>query len=325
MFCPKSFLLAAALIPLCGITSAATLKSEPKLITAATNGDVTAAAKLLAAGADPNFQDPNHAMVGALHFAAANDHLTVVKLLLGHHAKVDIRELSGTTPLMVAAGGGASPSVAAVLLSAGASLDARDDRGMTALAYAAHYAGRAETTALLIQKGADVEAETKEFDRPLSLAAEKGNAPVIRELLKAHANGGFALVWEVYHQKRPAVQALIDAGVDVNARYPKARFGSSEGTTALIEAANENDLDTALLLIEHGADINAVVPGTSNMPTALTWAAYHCNADMIRLLLAHGADRSFRNANDKSAADLARTGWTNDMQPCSSEVQNLLQ
>ena len=318
MFAPWLALSAVA-------TAAVALKPEPKLITAATNGDVAAATKLLAAGADPNFQDPNHAMVGALHFAAANDHLAVVKLLLGHHAKVDIRELSGTTPLMVAAGGGASPSVAAAFLSAGASIDARDDRGMTALAYAAHYVGRAETAALLIQRGADVEAETREFDRPLSLAAEKGNVPVIRQLLKAHANGGFALVWEAYHKRRPAVQALLDAGVDANARYPKARFGSSEGTTALIEAANENDLGTASLLIEHGADANAVVPGTSNMPTALTWAAYHCNADMIRLLLAHGADRSFTNASGKSAADLARSGWTNDMQPCPAEVQSLLQ
>ena len=36
--------------------------------------------------------------------------------------------------LLIAAGGGASPSVAAAFLSAGASIDARDDRGMTALA-----------------------------------------------------------------------------------------------------------------------------------------------------------------------------------------------
>jgi ankyrin repeat protein len=263
-------------------------------------------------------------MVSALHWAANKDHLDVVKFLLTHHAKVDIRELSGTTPLMVAAGGGASKEIAAALISSGADVNARDERGMTALAYAANYNGRAEMAAMLIRKGADIEAQTKDFDRPLSLAAEKGNGPAIHELLKAGANVGFALVWEIYKLKPKGVQALIDAGADVNARYP-ADVGADQGTTPLIEAARANDPATAALLIEHGADTNAVLPGTSNMPTALTYAAYHCNADMIRLLLAHRADRAFRNASGKTAADLARTGWTNDMQPCPADVQSLLQ
>lgn len=316
--------LALAVLALgAGTVKAANLKNDPQLVTAAAKGDIAAISHLLATGSNPDSVDAKGHT--ALDMAAFTLRLDVVKALLAHHAKLASRNPDRVTPLMFAAGSGASAGLLGTLINAGAEVDARDLSGTTALGMAAINHGRAETADFLISKGADVEAENRNFDRPLSLAAESGNTGVMGSLLKAGANQGFALVWETYHKKPGAIQTLLEAGVDVNARYPKARFGSSEGTTALIEAANENDLETASLLIDHGANTNAVAPGTSNMPTALTWAAYHCNADMIRLLLDHGADRTFRNASGKSAADFARTGWTNDMQPCSDEVQRLLQ
>jgi ankyrin repeat protein len=303
------------------------LAADPRpataLIDAAINGNLARVQKLLDGGADPNSHDPGNGYT-ALHWAANGKRLALEKLLLSHHAKVDARNNDGATPLMFASGRGGNALVAD-LLAAGADANARNADGMGALAFAAEYDGTPETVALLIRKGADVEGETRNFDRPLSLAAEKGHMPVIGELLKDGANPGFALVWDVYRKRLGAVQALIDAGVDVNAPYPKAKFGPDEGTTALVEAASNDDVATVRLLIDHGANVNAVVPGTSNMPTALTFAAYHCDADMIRMLLDHGADRSFRNASGNSAADLARTGWTNDMQACAPEVQALLQ
>ncbi len=60
-----------------------------------------------------------------------------------------------------------------------------------------------------------------------------------------------------------------------------------EGTTPLMIAASENDVDTILKLVTEGIDVNEEdVEGS----TALHWAVYNGNIDAANLLLEHGAD-----------------------------------
>ncbi|MFT4067563.1 ankyrin repeat domain-containing protein [Paraburkholderia sp.] len=73
-----------------------------------------------------------------LHYAAANGHDDIVKVLLDHSAYVDAGSPNGTTPLMMAARGG-HVSTVKLLLDNGADLMVKNQIGMTALDFAKTY------------------------------------------------------------------------------------------------------------------------------------------------------------------------------------------
>ncbi|KAF2651686.1 ankyrin, partial [Lophiostoma macrostomum CBS 122681] len=60
-------------------------------------GSTESAKKLLEAGADPNVFE--HDGWSALHWAARNGHLDVLKLLLSYGARTEVRDSRGHTPL----------------------------------------------------------------------------------------------------------------------------------------------------------------------------------------------------------------------------------
>ena len=73
----------------------------------------------------------------ALHIYAALGHYEAVAILLERGAEVDCSNLSGATPLMLAARGEQDERVAALLLAYGADFTRTDKRGKSALDYAA--------------------------------------------------------------------------------------------------------------------------------------------------------------------------------------------
>lgn len=77
-----------------------------------------------------------------------------------------------------------------------------------------------------------------------------------------------------------AVQNLLNAGTDVNAR-------EHEGETPLMYAAVAGKTQVVKLLLERGADINAV---SSNRETALARAVGVKQYETVKLLLDRGAD-----------------------------------
>jgi hypothetical protein len=89
----------------------------------------------------------------ALHFAADEGFLDVVKLLLKECADPNVRDRHGSTPLHDAAGGGFL-DIVKVLVEAGAEVDAKDDIGGTPALLAA-FSGYAETARYLLARGAD--------------------------------------------------------------------------------------------------------------------------------------------------------------------------
>lgn len=77
-----------------------------------------------------------------------------------------------------------------------------------------------------------------------------------------------------------AVKALLDKGVDVNAK-------TAYGLTALGFAADQGHVDVVKLLIERKADVN--VKDTYYKSTPLSWALMRERTEVIRLLLKAGA------------------------------------
>jgi ankyrin repeat protein len=120
-----------------------------------------------------------------LRAARAGD-VAAMKLLLKHGALVDLPQVSGATPLMVAVGLGANSidtrgkfrteldalATAEVLLDAGADVNARDSRGRTAL-HAAAAQGYSDVAKFLVERGADLEAADADGVLPVDAALGK--------------------------------------------------------------------------------------------------------------------------------------------------------
>ncbi|MBN3803993.1 ankyrin repeat domain-containing protein, partial [Paraburkholderia sp. Ac-20336] len=106
---------------------------ENALMMASLVGDINFVNLLLAKDAEVNKKG-----WAPLHYAAANGHDDIVKLLLDHSAYVDAGSPNGTTPLMMAARGG-HMSTLKLLLDNGADIGVKNQIGMTALDFAKQY------------------------------------------------------------------------------------------------------------------------------------------------------------------------------------------
>lgn len=117
---------------------------ETPLMIAALKGQLHEAQRLIARGAEVN--KPGWA---PLHYAASNagDNLTMVKLLLEHHAYIDAESPNGTTPLMMAARY-STPALVQLLLDEGADPSIKNEQGLTARDFA-QQAGRHASAQLL--------------------------------------------------------------------------------------------------------------------------------------------------------------------------------
>ncbi len=244
-----------------------------QLIEAAKNQDRDVVAALLSRGADVNATQADGA--SALHWAAYRDDLETANLLLRAGAAVGATNDLGASPLWLACNN-ASAAMVERLLTAKANPNAALPSGETILMTAAR-TGNEEAVRSLIAHGADVNA------------AED-------------SRGQTALMWAVAQKHSAVVQVLLEHGADVNARTHSSMqvinsAGNADpsgvyeiqagGSTPLLFAARQGDVDSATLLLAAGADVNDTAPmGTS----ALVVAAHSGHGVLARLLLDKGAD-----------------------------------
>jgi len=135
--------------------------------------------------------------------AARSGDVEAIKLLLEHGALVDLPQVSGATPLMVAVGLGANPidtrgkfrsevdalATAQVLLDAGADVNARaKNKFDNTPLHVSMLSQSSEVAKVLMAHGAEIDARMSEGATALHEAAMNGDAVSIRMLLDAGAD-----------------------------------------------------------------------------------------------------------------------------------------
>lgn len=246
---------------------------SPQIIEAVKTGRLETIRALLDNGVDPSRRQGDGGT--ALHWAAHRDDLEAATALIDAGASVNAANELGATPLWLAATNG-NGAMVALLLDAGANPNAALNMGETPLMSAARV-GSLESVEQLLAHGADVHAAESERHQT-------------------------ALMWAVAQQHPAVVRVLIEHGADPHARTtvwhqlentagntnPTGNFTMAHGgSTPLLFAARQGDVETARVLVEAGADANdAQASGVS----ALVMAAHSGHGPLAMYLLEQGAD-----------------------------------
>lgn len=236
--------------------------------------------------------------------AAMNQDDQAVRSLLKLHADVNAPQADGTTALHWAARWN-DVEMTDALIAAGANVKARNRFGSTPLALACTNGGAAIIERLL-KAGEDANAvESDTGDTALMLAARTGKPDAVKVLLehgatpdKTNAEGQTALMWAVAEKNAEAAKVLIAHGANVNAQTPKLPAPSpfqlifsapfpAGGMTALLYAARQNDLESAKVLLDAGANVNE---NAADGSSPLLVAAINEHYTLANFLIEHGAN-----------------------------------
>ena len=191
--------------------------------------------------------------------------------------------------------------------------------------------GTAEIARVLLAAGAPVDGEPGERETPLITAASYGDAAVALVLIEAGADlearaaddaggvpDGTALLHAAVFGMTDVVDVLVAAGARVESVEVAAAAGDVHGwlddaqadarLRALVMAADHERLHVIDQLVEAGTPIDGTDTVFGGHP--LRTAASNGRAASVRRLLRLGADPKLRDAQDRSALELALGGTT---------------
>jgi ankyrin repeat protein len=279
------------------------------LIYAAREGCTECAKNLLAAGADPDLQDPDG--MTALTMALFNLHFETAVAIIKGGADLNRWDLYGRSPVYMAADVSTLPM---------------KGNGAVAVLPSEDTVSALDVAKMMLEMGANPNIQLKRRppyrdvpqDRggdgllaqgatPLLRAARAGDAPFVELLLKHNALVDLAT-------KENGTPLMAAAGMDFGNRATRGRNRTEEGVLKTIE-----------LLVKAGADVNAKsvadrggggrgggrgsqVPSANAVPnqTALHYAAAHGFTSVVELLAKNGADLNAKDVNGRTALELAR-------------------
>ena len=317
---------------------------------AAERGHAAVADLLLSAGATVDAKT----RIGSytpLHLASRGGHGSIATALLDAGADPHATTTgSGVTPLHLAAGAMDGAEVVTELLRRGADVDAPEaSSGQTPLMFAGAY-NRTEAVVALLEYDADPAVRTETIDVLRSMAVDREAGirlyDVIGEFQDAAAEGPD---WEPSPvQVQAAIMAQRDflmSGYDpgpvdgeslarVNAEYPggplvthppyrEVLVGKTGGMSALLHASREGHRESALALLDGGADIDQV---SADHTSPLLMATLNGQFDLAMVLVARGANPNVAATFDGAAPLFAtlQTQWapqSNFPQPRAQDDQ----
>jgi ankyrin repeat protein len=268
--------------------------ATPLMYAALYSPDAASLQLLLDRGADPNLVNA----FGATALIWGTGSLDKVKLLVEHGADVNARSKLGKTALLVAASRDGAGSVVSYLLGHGARVDLKDDLngipaipiggGGTPAIIQAAKARDGHALAALLKRGVDVNDKEKNGSTALLNAIaslNRSNAKVLlargADVNASNAAGFSALILAAMRTDVQMSAALIARGANVNAE-------DMWGNTALMWAAyaDRPNLPLVKTMIQGGADINHK---NKMGETAFTWASRRGDTDVVAFLRAVSA------------------------------------
>ncbi|RDW65062.1 hypothetical protein BP6252_10713 [Coleophoma cylindrospora] len=286
-----------------------------------------AAAELLRLGADPNFRRSNgwtpimcaaddgynlclqalldnganvdevgpNGIDSPLRYAAVSGHMDTCRLLLNSGADPNNSHIE--PPILIEImkeGNSLSESqkfeMIKLMLDHGANIDATDKEGNTVLKIAVED-GHSELVDLILKHDPDVNVADNEQRTALYEATVKQDASMVRQLLEKGANANL----RTSEEKLPLHLASSDSEINRLLAEKTANIDavSPQGITQLMLASSHGWQDCVNVLIEHKADVNAVVP-TDNSDwvgwTPIYFAAVFTYPEVVTILAEAGAD-----------------------------------
>ena len=221
--------------------------------------------------------------------------LASLKTALATGVEPDPRNDYGETPLVVAAGQGAT-EIVDVLLDAGADINLANDFGFNALR-SALWENHMALARQLAARGAEVSVEcAAALGDVARLDRQWRTMTQIEDLIGAYLSA-------CRTGRIDVVRWFLDLGMPVDL-HPSGEEWGGIGCSGLHHAAVNGQTDVVQLLLERGSDVTLVddVHGSQ----ALAWAASAGKEAITTILLAAGSDPSHQNRHGLTAADLTR-------------------
>ena len=249
-------------------------------------------------GIDPNLILPSGQTL--LHFAAENNWVEVISLLLANGANCDVCGNEGNTPLIIATKNCEMSSVE-ILLRNGADANIKDHNGDTAL----HFASSSEIVKLLLTHKAQPNVIDIMGYTPLQRACESGFYNIAIELLHSKADPNTA---EGKYSRTPiyitAEKGYLTILTDLLkfGGNPNVCLKSNEWTPLMI-ASVKGYIDIVNILLVNKAHPNHQAIGGI---TALHLATKRGFTSIVESLLNAGASPTIVDSNKETPIDIAR-------------------
>jgi ankyrin repeat protein len=265
----------------------ASLIAYGNLADAAMHRDMAAVRSMLNQKADVNA--PGTDGTPALHWIVRVDDLETARLLIQAGANAKMADRYGVTPISLAASNG-NAAMIKLLLDAGADANSVDPTGETTLMTAARI-GNLEAVRTLLDGGAKVDTSDPSFKQTALMIAVRENHPEVVALLakrganvNAQTRTGETPGW-ILPNSVPGFGhgiGIIRGGLPERG----SRYFTPGGLTPLLYAARDGRVEAAKILVDAGADLEAMDP---NGITPLLMAISNGQMSTARFLIDKGA------------------------------------
>ncbi|XP_075166700.1 uncharacterized protein LOC142238827 [Haematobia irritans] len=224
-----------------------------------------------------------------LLWAASAGSAKAILALVKAGARVESADKDGLTALHCAASRGHTECLDTLISLCGAPTDLIDSNGCTALHYAVTL-GHADATSRLLDFEADPNRQDRKGRTPAHCGCAKGQFETVKLLKERNANlwlrnakGDLPLHEAASSGRRELVEWLLDQ------RPKQVNTTSNDGRSLLHIAAYNNYTDMCKLLIDYGADINAVYRNSKGVViTPLDCSLQKGHRSTAKFLQSHG-------------------------------------